>query len=100
MNHLSILVLSVPAFACLALAMERHQEDLFGRPLDPVVTKALRAAGWMMLVASLVVALRQPLWAVGLVAWFAWLSAGAGVMFATLLLASRLRTVREAGRRE
>lgn len=90
MNYLSMLLLSVLAFACLALAMERHQEDLFARQLDSAATKALRSAGWILLCGSLATALRQPLWSVGLVAWFGCLSAGAGVVFAALLAAARL----------
>lgn len=89
MTYVNMLLLSVLAFFCLALAMERHQEDWFGRRLDSGVTKALRVAGWLLLCASLAVAVRQPLWSIGLVAWFGCLSAGAGVVFAALVLAGR-----------
>ena len=89
MNHLSMLLLSALAFACLALAKERHQEDVFGRMLRSDRTKKLRIAGWAMLLSSLVVALRQPLWSMALVAWFGWLSVGAGAVFAALMVVSR-----------
>jgi hypothetical protein len=89
MNHLNILLLSVLAFIFFALAMERHQADLFGRQLDSGATKMLRAAGWVLLCASLAVAVRQPLWSLGLVAWFGYLSAGAGAVFGALVLAQR-----------
>lgn len=89
MAYLSVLLLSVLAFACLALAMERHQEDLFAGRLSSGVTKTLRTAGWVLLCGSLAAALRQPLWSVGLVAWFGCLSAGAGVVFMALMLAAR-----------
>ena len=100
MNHLSVLMLSVLAFACLALAVERQQEDLFGRVLACVVTQRLRGAGWLLLVVSLVAALSQPLWAVGLVAWFGGLSAGAGVVFLALVVAARVRQARVSDKAE
>ncbi|PLC49373.1 hypothetical protein CR159_13825 [Pollutimonas subterranea] len=91
MTYLGMLLLSVLAFACLALAMERHQEDMFGRLLSSRVTKLLRTAGWVLLCGSLAVALRQPLWSMGLVAWFGCLTAGAGVVFIVLMLRDRPR---------
>ncbi|MGB6102603.1 MAG: DUF3325 domain-containing protein [Pusillimonas sp.] len=94
MHHLSMLLLSVLGFACLALAMERHQEDWFARPFNSSLTTILRAVGWALLCGSLALALCQPLWAVGLVAWFGHLSAGAGVVLATLVAASRLAGTR------
>lgn len=89
MSHLNILLLSVLAFICLAMAMERPQEELFGRHLNPGATKMLRAAGWLLLCASLAVAVRQPSWSIGLVAWFGCLSAGAGTVFGALVLTAR-----------
>ncbi len=95
MGHLSVLLLSVLAFACLALAMERHQEELFARQLGPGATKGLRVAGWALLCGSSAVALRQPSWAIGLVSWFGCLSAGAGMIFVALMLAARIpKTIR------
>lgn len=90
MNHLNTLLLSGLAFMCLALAMERHQDDVFGRQLGSGATTLLRTIGWILLAASLAVALRQPLWAIGLVAWFGCLSAGAGAVFGALVLAARV----------
>lgn len=95
MNHLSMLLLSVSAFVCLALAMARHQEDLFARELGAKATMALRAAGWVLLCGALAVALRQPSWSLGLVAWFGYLSFGAGAVFAAMLLAARLGWARK-----
>ncbi len=91
MNHWPVLLLCVVGFACLALAMERHQEDLWDEPLAPPVTRVLRRSGWTLLAASLAFVLLQPQWTVGLVAWFGWLSAAAGIVFAGLLLARRVR---------
>jgi len=89
MHHLAILLLCVLAFGCLALAMERHQENLLSRRLGSTPTAILRTAGWFVLCISLVSALYQPLWSVGLVAWFGYLSAGAALVFVALLLANR-----------
>ena len=89
MSHLWILALCVLGFACLALAMDRHQNDLFDRALGPALTKTLRTAGWVLLFGSLFMALRQPLWSISLVAWFGYLSAGAGVVFLALVLMGR-----------
>jgi uncharacterized membrane protein len=97
MSHWPMLLLCVAAFACLALAMERHQEDLWGESLAPAVTRVLRRAGWTLLAASLAFALVQPMWAAGLVAWFGWLSAAAGIVFGALLPASRVRSQRGRG---
>lgn len=89
MSHFCILALCVLGFACLALAMDRHQSDLFDCTLGSAFTKTLRIAGWVLLFGSLFVALRQPLWSVSLVAWFGYLSAGAGVVFLALALMGR-----------
>ena len=99
MGHLSVLLLSVLAFACLALAMERHQEDLFAGRLGPGATNGLRAAGWALLCGSLALALGRPSWAIGLVAWFGCLSAGAGMIFMALMLAVRIPMTRRPQRR-
>ena len=49
MNHLGVQLLSLLAFGALALAMDRHQEDIFGRALAPGRVRTLRAAGWLAL---------------------------------------------------
>ncbi|MCQ9617541.1 DUF3325 domain-containing protein [Paenalcaligenes niemegkensis] len=81
MSYICILLLCFMAFVCLALTMERHQDAVFERQLAPGMTKMLRTAGWFWLAVSLIVALRQPLWVEGLVAWFGCLSAGAALVF-------------------
>ncbi len=94
MTYLGMLLLCVMAFACLALAMQRHQQDMFGHLLGSRAAQLLRAAGWMLLCGSLTVALRQPLWSNALVAWFGCLSVGAGVVFMSLIIATRPGTPR------
>lgn len=94
MSHLDVLMLSVLSFGCLAMAVERQQEDVFGRRLAAGVTKVLWWAGWLLLVVSLVLALREPLSAVGAVAWFGCISAAAGLVFLSLVMMSRVRVNR------
>jgi hypothetical protein len=91
MNQLWVLIFCLLAFACLALGMERPQEDLFGRHLSRRSITWLRIAGWVLLALSLGVTLDQERWAVGLVAWFGYLSAGAAIVFLALVAWNRLR---------
>ncbi len=58
MIHVILFVLSLVAFACLALAMERHQRDVLRRALSAQATQQLRAIGWALLVFSSVFAMR------------------------------------------
>ena len=46
MGHVLSFMACLAAFSALALATERQQGDLFGRPLAARATWALRAAGW------------------------------------------------------
>lgn len=92
MMHLSTFLLCLLGFALLALAMERHQEDLFGHRLAPARTRGLRAAGWAALVSGLWVAVGGWGWALGLVAYSGHTSLCAGVIFGALIIRSRLAT--------
>lgn len=58
MIHVILFVLSLVAFACLALAMERHQRDVLHRVLSVHAVQQLRAVGWALLVFSAVFAVR------------------------------------------
>lgn len=91
MTHLLTALLSLGGFAALALAMERHQEDLFGAPLPAARTRLLRAAGWLLLLLALGVAVRSHGWSLGLVAYSGHTSFGAGVVFVALIWADRRR---------
>lgn len=88
-THLLVAVLCVAAFAALALAMERHQDDLFGAPLAPGRTRGLRAAGWGLLLLALAVVVRSQGWALGLVAYAGHTSFGAAAVFIALIAADR-----------
>ena len=46
MGHVLSFMACLAAFSALALATERQQDDLFGRPLGARATWALRAADW------------------------------------------------------
>ncbi len=89
--HLICQALALAAFACLALAMDRHQQDLFGKELPAAQTRRLRAGGWTLLALSLHAALQLQPWSVGLVAWFGHISTAAAVVLLGLVARERLR---------
>lgn len=89
MTHLVVLFLSTGAFAALALAMERHQEDLFGRALAVRTSRWLRAAGGALLLVALQVIVTAQGWGVGLVSLSGHTSLGAGLVFGALILHAR-----------
>jgi len=78
-------------FAALALAMERHQQDLFKSILVPMRTRLLRMGGWILLLLALVLLVRASGWSLGLVAYSGHTSLGAGVVFLTLVGIERWR---------
>ncbi len=89
MNHLGPLLLSLPAFGLLALAMIRHQEDLLGRALSPRQSRVLRGIGWLLLSLALALAIDAQGLALGLVSWAGHLSLAAGLVFLGLLILQR-----------
>lgn len=89
--HLCLLLLCLPSFALLAMAMDRHQEDLFGEPLPPPFTRTLRRGGWALLLLALVVAVSAEGWGLGLVAYSGHTSFAAGVVLLTLVGLARRR---------
>ena len=91
MNHLGVQLLSMLAFGALALAMDRHQEDIFGRALARGRTQALRTAGWLVLGATLALAVREQGWSLGLITWTGHISASAGIVFVGLVAIGRRR---------
>ncbi|MDH0419422.1 DUF3325 domain-containing protein [Delftia tsuruhatensis] len=91
MAHLFCQLLALGAFACLALAMDRHQSDLFGKELPSAHTRRLRAAGWVLLALSLWAALQVEPWSLGLVAWFGHISAAAAIVLLSMVARERLR---------
>ena len=89
MNQLIVLLLCLLAFGALALAMERHQQDLFRRSLLARTTRWLRVTGWSALVLALFVVVRGQGWALGLVSFSGHTSLGAGLVFGVLLAYGR-----------
>ena len=80
------LMLCVSAFACLALAMERHQETLFGARSSAAASRALRCAGWCALLVALWLAVAGQGWALGLVWYSGCTSLGAGIVYGVLIV--------------
>ena len=87
--HLLLLLLALAGFAALALAMERHQEDVFGKALSQRITRSLRIVGWISLLLCLWLAVAAKGWSFGLVAYSGHTSGAAGIVFIALLLWNR-----------
>ncbi len=72
MNALIVLALSYAAMAAVSLSMERHQQQVFGKPVSRPV--ALRLGGWALLAVALVPAIGAWGTSVGIVAWLGMLT--------------------------
>lgn len=94
MNHLGVQLLALLAFGVLALAMERHQESVFGRLLARRSTRCLRLAGWLLLALALFVAIRGQGWGLGLVSYSGHTSLAAGLVLGVLIARERRGTRR------
>ena len=90
MTHALMFVLCLAGFAALALAMERHQDDLFGRALAPRRTRALRSVGWAALLLALAVAVQAKGWSLGLVTLSGHTSLCAAIVCVALIVRQRL----------
>ena len=93
MNHLAVLLLSLPAFGAPALATDRHQKIAFGRRLTSGMIRGLRLSGWSALVLVLFVAVREQGWALGLVSYSGHTSLAAGIIFWALIANERRKTL-------
>jgi hypothetical protein len=80
MNHLLTLLFALGGFVILCMSMHRHQQHLLGRDLPVGTNLGLRIAGWLLLAAAFVVAVRAFGWGVGPVAWTGHLGAAAGIV--------------------
>lgn len=96
LTHALLLLSALAGFAALALAMERHQEDLWGKALSAQQTRGLRAAGWLLLGLCLALAIAAKGWSFGLVAYSGHTSAAAALVFIALLVWSRVQELRKA----
>jgi len=84
------LLLCVLAFACLALAMARHQAAVFGKDLTRAASRSLRGIGWGALLAALWLAIAARGWILGLVYYSGCASLAAGIVFCALIAHERL----------
>lgn len=84
MIHFFCIALAAAGFALLAAAMDRHQKDLVGSKLPSAYSRRLRMAGAAMLVATLIIGTIGPGLAVGVIAWFGHLTAGAAIVLTWL----------------
>ena len=86
------LLLSAAGFAALALAMQRHHRDLFGRSPSPFRARALFIAGWVLLIAAMLPCIAASGWAVGLTLWFGTVSITGFIVALTMTLAARRKS--------
>lgn len=98
-THVALFLLSLAGFASLALAMIRHQEDLFGKALHPNATRGLRVAGWLFLLLALWRAVSGMGWSFGLTAYSGHTSAAAGLVYIALLADNRVKERRRNRRK-
>ncbi len=73
---LGVALMGFAGFAGLCLAMEKHFNDLLGRKPTSRQLRALKVAGWALLLLSLIFAVHGRGWALGLVEWIAVLMSG------------------------
>lgn len=91
MMHLSSLLICLAAFAALAMATDRAQDDVLGRTLPAATSRALRVVGWVLLLASLALVVGVQGWSLGLVSYSGHTSLAAGVVFLVLIVRERRR---------
>jgi len=89
MSHILAFVLCLAAFAALAAAVDRQQDELFGRELSPAMTRGLRIAGTVLLLIALAVLVTRQGWGLGLVLFSGHTSATAGAVYFSLLAYAR-----------
>lgn len=94
LTHLGIQLLTLPAFVLLALAMDRHQEDLLGRTLSRRMSRAIRLCAALLLMAALSLGISHRGMALGLVSWVGHLSISAALVFVGLIVHDRWCTRR------
>lgn len=82
--------LTMLAFFALAAAMPRHAPSLLGAWTARISAPALRALGWVLLVAALMATLWATDWPLALVTWFGMLTASAACMLLGLSYDARI----------
>jgi len=99
MNHLGVLLISLLGFGALALAMDRHQRNVFRYRLTTRVTRSLRLFGWSLLALALAVAVQGQGLALGLVSYSGHTSLAAGLVFGALVAIERRKSLVPLGTR-
>ncbi|WCL53970.1 DUF3325 domain-containing protein [Gimibacter soli] len=89
MSHLIGTLLSFAGFVCLCLAMPRHQRDLLGRFLADGRGRALKMAGYGLLMLALLQVSFRLGWAYGAISWLGHMSLAAWILI--LLVSWRTR---------
>jgi hypothetical protein len=89
MIHLLTLLICLLGFIALALAMDRQQDEFFGRALPQRTTRRLRLLGSALLLLALGVITAAQGWGMGLVSYSGHTSLAAGVVYGVLILWGR-----------
>lgn len=100
MTHWLLALLCLPAFACLALSQERHQQDRLKRSLPPATQRRLRGLGWVALLIALTLAVHGSGWVIGLVQFSGHTSLSAGLVFGALVTLGRRDATRPLSTRD
>jgi len=95
MIHFPILIWVITGFAALCASRDRHQRDLFGRPLTQRQSHALRIAAWISIALSFLLAIVGVGWVLGVIIWIGYLSVGALVSVTMLNRATARRQKRK-----
>jgi hypothetical protein len=91
MSHLLAFLLSLAGFAALACATNRQQRDLFGKALQPAMTRMVSLVGTAALLGALGILVAQYGWGLGLVMFSGHTSLAAGVIVCGLIGYGRTR---------
>ncbi len=85
------LALAYVGFTGLCLAMERHHEQVFGSRRIPIWRgRFFRSVGWLLLAVSLLPAVLEAGWGLGIVLWAGGLTAAALLLAVLLPYAPRV----------
>ncbi|MEC5397814.1 DUF3325 domain-containing protein [Uliginosibacterium sp. H1] len=94
MSHLFTFLLSLAGFAALALAMSRHQREVFGKALGAMASRRWRVAGWVCLLLALAFVVAREGWGLGLVLYSGHTSLAAAIVLGALVLRDRRAAAR------
>lgn len=89
-THLTALLLCLGGFAGLALAMERHQQDLWGSERSAVFSRCACTMGWAALLLALTLLVNLQGWSLGLARFSGHTSLAAALVWLGLLVRERV----------